>query len=194
MKCDMETMQAEKYCNYCKVEHLLTSEYWLRLQYSPKCKVRALHTHRLWKKKNPGKYKGYSSKHYAKNRDKVIQANFKYSKNRRKTDMSYRLTTILRSRLNRALKGNVKTGSAVNDLGCSIEDLKKYLESKFTNGMSWDNYGKRGWHIDHIRPLSSFNLIDSTELKQATHYTNLQPLWHVDNYKKSNKWSGARAP
>jgi hypothetical protein len=64
----------------------------------------------------------------------------------------------------------------------------KYLESKFQSGMTWENYGKNGWHIDHIRPLSSFNLIDDKQLKLACHYTNLQPLWAKDNLVKSNKW------
>ena len=92
----------------------------------------------------------------------------------------------LRSRLNKAIKGNYKTGSAVRDLGCSIKELKKYLESKWQQGMSWDNYGE--WHIDHIKPLNSFDLEDEEQLKEACHYTNLQPLWAKDNLKKGSKY------
>jgi hypothetical protein len=84
-----------------------------------------------------------------------------------------------------ALKRGTKTGSAVSDLGCSIEELKKYIETKFLEGMTWENYGK--WHIDHIIPLSKFNLSDREELLKAVNYTNLQPLWAEDNMKKSNK-------
>lgn len=83
----------------------------------------------------------------------------------------------------------VMTVSAVTDLGCSIEFLMEYLSSKFQEGMSWENYGKQGWHIDHILPLSKFNLEDPTEFKVANHYTNLQPLWAIDNLKKWNKVS-----
>ena len=88
----------------------------------------------------------------------------------------------LRARLNKAIKGNWKSGSAVSDLGCSISLLKQHLESKFQPGMTWDNYGK--WHIDHIEPLCKFDLTNGVELKKACHYSNLQPLWWHDNLNK----------
>lgn len=72
-------------------------------------------------------------------------------------------------------------------MGCTVEELKKYLESKWQEGMSWDNYGFHGWHIDHIKPLASFNLTDRDELLKACHYTNLQPLWCKDNMKKGKR-------
>jgi len=100
-------------------------------------------------------------------------------------EANYKLTKVLRSRLSKAIKNNFKSGSAVRDLGCSIEELKRHLESQFTEGMGWDNYGK--WHIDHIKPLSSFNLTKAEELKKACHFSNLQPLWAKDNLKKGNK-------
>ena len=108
-------------------------------------------------------------------------------KERLSSDINYLLKCKLRTRLNSAIKGNYKSGSAVSDLGCSIEDFKKYLESKFQDDMSWDNYNKHGWHIDHIIPLSSFDLTDREQLLKACHYTNLQPLWAKDNLSKSNK-------
>ena len=90
-------------------------------------------------------------------------------------------------RLHKALKNTFKSGSAVKDLGCSIEYLKAYLEGQFEPGMTWDNWGRRGWHIDHIRPLASFDLTDPEQFKQAVHYTNLQPLWAKDNLKKGKR-------
>jgi len=98
-----------------------------------------------------------------------------------------RLANTLRSRLSKAIKFKNKSSSAVKDLGCSIEELKKYLESKFQPGMTWENYGVYGWHIDHIIPLASFNLSIPDEFKKACHYTNLQPLWAKDNLKKGAK-------
>ena len=110
-----------------------------------------------------------------------------YYNNRRKTDIQFKLQAILRSRLYSAVKDNRKKGSAVKDLGCTIEQLKQHLESKFQPGMSWDNHTLDGWHIDHIKPLSSFDLSDRKQLLEACHYTNLQPLWAKDNLTKSDK-------
>jgi hypothetical protein len=67
----------------------------------------------------------------------------------------------------------------------NIEHIRAHLESKFQPGMTWANYGQ--WEIDHIKPLSRFDLTDPEQLKQACHYTNLQPLWAADNRKKNNK-------
>jgi hypothetical protein len=109
-------------------------------------------------------------------------------KKRYNSDIGYRLRSILRTRLNEALKNNQKTGSAVKDLGCSIDELRKYIESRWQPGMSWDNWSKDGWHIDHITPLSAFDLCDPLELKKACHYTNLQPLWAEDNLRKNGRY------
>lgn len=101
--------------------------------------------------------------------------------------MQYRLAGILRTRLYHAVSGKAKGGSAIKDLGCSMHELIMYLESKFEDGMTWDNYGKGGWHIDHILPLSSFDLIDNAQLQSACHYTNLQPMWELENLMKGAK-------
>ena len=71
-------------------------------------------------------------------------------------------------------------------VGCSMVQLRAYLESQFVSHMSWANYG-RAWHIDHIIPLASFNLSSESEIKKACHYTNLRPLWAKANIRKSDK-------
>ena len=106
-------------------------------------------------------------------------------KYREKTQV--RLAARLRKRLRKAIKNNYKSGSAVGDLGCSIVDLKTYLEKQFELGMSWDNWAVDGWHIDHIKPLASFDLTDRAQFLEACHYTNLQPLWAKDNLSKGAK-------
>lgn len=104
-------------------------------------------------------------------------------------DIQYRMAKNLRSRLYHAIKDGNKSGSAVRDLGCSIEELKIWLENKFQSGMTWENWGTGDgkWHIDHIMPLSSFDLTDREQFLKACHYTNLQPLWAEDNLRKGNK-------
>ena len=84
-----------------------------------------------------------------------------------------------------AYKKKYKDG-AVKDLGCSIDELKIYLERNFQHGMTWDNYGPV-WHIDHIKPLCQFDLTDENEIKKVCHYTNLQPLFAEDNFKKGGR-------
>src|SRR3990167_916712 len=103
-----------------------------------------------------------------------------YRRVRLKNDLQYKLANTLRSRLSKVLKGQ-KTGSAVGDLGCTIFEFKNYIESKFQPDMSWDKMGQI--HLDHIIPLSSFDLTDKSQLVKAVHYTNLQPLWAIDNFK-----------
>jgi len=151
---------------------------------------------KLYKEVNKDKIKIRDLIYYESNKDKMklykeVNKNRlnSYSRNKRKTDIQYKLKTNLRTRLRITLKNNYKSGSAVRDLGCSIESFKSYLESKFQSGMSWDNYGLYGWHIDHIKPLSSFDLTDRKQLLEACHYTNLQPLWAKDNLSKSDKIS-----
>ena len=78
-----------------------------------------------------------------------------------------------------------KNSRMIELLGCSKPFLKEYIEKKFKKGMSWNNYGK--WHMDHIYPLSKFNFDNPNSLKKACHYSNLQPLWAIDNIKKKNK-------
>jgi hypothetical protein len=137
-------------------------------------------------------------KYYQNNKEILLKRGKEYNKkhkeeikfrhfNRLKTDINYKLANDLRTRLYHALKDNQKSGSAVKDLGCSIPEFKTYLESKFQEGMSWKNWGVYGWHIDHIIPISSFNLQNRKEFLKANHYTNLQPMWAEENIRKNNK-------
>lgn len=103
---------------------------------------------------------------------------------KRKADPVSKLAKVLRGRLTDAIKGNYKKGSAVHDLGCTIPELKMYLEGQFTDGMTWENWSFRGWHIDHKIPLAFFDLTDREQLLKAVHYSNLQPLWMKENFKK----------
>ena len=88
--------------------------------------------------------------------------------------------------MNQTTKGRLND-STKELIGCSLEELKIHLENQFTKGMNWKNYGRNGWHIDHILPCASFDLTDLEQRKKCFHYTNLQPLWEIDNIRKSDK-------
>jgi len=127
----------------------------------------------------------YMQEWRADNADHVREYDREHQKRERATNLNAHLSQNLRMRLNRAIKRNTKAGSAVRDLGCSIEQLKTHLETQFVPGMTWDNWGE--WHIDHIKPLSAFDLTDRAQFLVACHYSNLQPLWEAENLRKSNK-------
>jgi hypothetical protein len=119
-----------------------------------------------------------------------IQAQRKrYKIKRKKNDVTFKILNRLRTRMLLVLKGQKKAGTSLNLLGCSPEELKSHLEAKFKEGMTWDNYGINGWHIDHIKPCALFDLSLPEEQKQCFHFTNLQPLWWDENLKKSDNYS-----
>lgn len=102
---------------------------------------------------------------------------------KRKENIQFKLSQNLRNRL----RNGIKTGSFIRDLGCTIAELKDHLESLFQPGMTWENYGIYGWHVDHKVPLASFDLTDREQFLKACHYSNLQPLWASDNLRKGAK-------
>jgi hypothetical protein len=134
------------------------------------------------RKLNPEKYRKYSN----------MKSKERYHK--KKNDPKYRIERILRGRLLRAVTLKHKKSSCIKLLGCSVDELKIYLESKFKEGMTWENHGVKGWHIDHIIPCASFDLTKEEEQKKCFHYSNLQPLWWIDNLRKSNKVEGEPPP
>lgn len=97
------------------------------------------------------------------------------------------LASVVRARIYDVLKHGYKSDRTEKLIGCSIKELKVYIEKQFKDGMTWDNYGFYGWHLDHILPLSSFDLTKAEEQKKAFHYTNIQPLWAKDNLRKHAK-------
>lgn len=125
---------------------------------------------------------GWRIKNAQKYRDENRESLNSYFRNYKRINPLYRVTTNLRSRLYHFLNGTMKSAPFVKLLGCDVDFLRSHLESKFQSGMSWDNYGL--WHVDHIKPLSSFNLLLTEQQHEACHYLNLQPLWAKDNISK----------
>lgn len=108
---------------------------------------------------------------------------------RMQEDPKYRLREKLSEKVRDAvmLRKGFKSEQVMDLIGCTIPEMRQHLESKFTEGMSWDNYGQ--WHMDHIIAVSHFDLADIAQRKQCFHYTNTQPLWGKDNEKKSNHFT-----
>ena len=99
-----------------------------------------------------------------------------------------RLKENLARRLRLLLEGQ-KSQNTMDLIGCSTEFLKSHLESTWSEGMSWDNYGLHGWHIDHRIPCAAFDQSDPTERAACWNYRNLQAMWGSENLSKSNEFS-----
>jgi len=136
------------------------------------------------------KHKNYCKKKRLENRDnrkcKVNKTFREWRYKKYHADPCFKLIVIQRSRIRVCIKRikAIKENKTLDLLGCTAEELKKHLESLWTEGMNWNNYGLYGWHVDHVKPLCSFDLTDSKQQKTALHYTNLQPLWAKDNLRK----------
>lgn len=154
-----------------------------------------------YREKHKEKVNNYSKEYHARNSETIKVKRKKYRQEnmprivkqmaeKRKSSIHHRIAHNLRSRLRFALKGLVKAAATFELIGCTADELKIYIENKFTEGMSWETYGNPNgdhsfcWHIDHIKPCASFDLTDPEQQRQCFHYTNLQPLWAEDNFSK----------
>lgn len=121
---------------------------------------------------------------YCRNNRKRIR---QYEREKYKNDPTYRISRLFRNQLRKALKKQqtIKSSSVLKLVDCSLTELRQHLQNQFQPGMSWQNHG--AWEIDHIQPLSSFDLTQSSEQQKAFHFTNLQPLWQKENRSKHAK-------
>ena len=181
------------YSSWCRCCSREATARWARNN-SEKVRVAAIR----WKKNNPEKVKIIKARSEKNNltakrkggarwRQNHPEYKAAYLRKRRINKPGFKMMENIRRAMNLALKNNTKVGHTTELLGCSIEELRDYLERLFLPGMTWGNYGKDGWHIDHIIPLSYFDMSNPEQQKRAWHYTNLQPLWAKDNIRKSNK-------
>lgn len=166
----------QTYCRQC--------ENSMRKAWAKDNRAKATETARIYRQANKQQHAESVKRYNAAHPDRRRKTHRTYIAGRKLNDLNFKLACAIRSRLGSALKDNAKAGSAVEDLGCTIQELREHLESKFQERMTWDNWTTDGWHIDHIKPLASFDLSNSEEFKQAVHFSNLQPLWAVDNIQK----------
>jgi len=155
---------SEYHVNYYRTHKKEVQEYKIKTRHHSAMYMRQ------WRKDHSPHLKDYKKRYHRDVESKQIE---------------YRILHSLRGRLLQALNGTIKTKRTMEFIGCSMTQLKSHLSSQFQNGMDWDNYGRKGWHIDHIIPCSSFDMTNLDEQKKCFHYTNLQPLWWLDNCRKN---------
>ena len=155
-------------------------------------KIRYSASSKLWRRNNPEKYKSSYTNWQKTNKQKHYEHTKKSRKKQYRNNPTLRITMALRTRLYQALKGVGRSGCTMDLLGCDLNFFKNHISLLFVEGMSWENYGK--WHLDHIKPCSSFDLSQEKQQKQCFHYTNFQPLWSEENIRKSDKLDWIRFP
>jgi hypothetical protein len=204
--------KGQRICKDCKKQYRkkrnkITKEY--HREYYKKNKEKIKKREKLYRDKNKDIIKKRQKKYEEGNREKITERKNIYRKNnkerlnsktrirerfKRKTDVNWKLSKILRGRLNDAIKNSYRYThcSAVNNLGYSIEELKLYLENLFKPGMSWNNWGKVNkdengyfWEIDHIISFNSVDLTNEEELLKVCNYKNLRPCWRWANMARN---------
>ena len=168
-----------------------------------KNKAYILRRAKLWRDKNKEKIRAKYKKYYYENHEKMLASaartrnkrrkerslkQYEYKKKRLKTDIAFKLTERIRSRINLCLKRykTIKSQEFKALLGTNdMQVIWRHLEKQFKKGMTKDNHGL--WHIDHIRPISSFDLSKPDQQLKCFHYTNMQPLWAKENLSKGSK-------
>lgn len=184
----------DHYKNNIMEERLRVKRYreehpWITKEYYAKNKEEIQKRAKEWRLENKDKIQDQNKAYRDSHREEIK----KYYEERMKSDPRFRITLALRSRVRSSLRSQnaKKTKHTLDLIGCSINGLKKHLESQFLPGMTWDNYGgKIGWQIDHIRPCATFDLTKEEDQKECFNYKNLRPLWGIDNWKKNSLYNG----
>lgn len=202
----------KKSCITCKIKFPLDSfgkDKSRKDGYKYNCKICARLIQQNSRDKKPSHYKDKSKQYYEQNKQIIFQKQYKrnysnpeerkkyqdnwlkknpeyykqYKKKKRQTDIQYKIKCSLRERIRKSLKNNFKTGKTIELLGCSIEEYIIYLECKFDQNMTWENYGIY-WEIDHIIQLHTFDLTDIELQKQAFNFKNTRPLTVRENRQR----------
>jgi hypothetical protein len=154
-----------------------------------------------WKAKNRERVAEYNKKYKAEHRDEISIYNTAYSLNNRDTiqqrssanylrlyheDPNFKVAHLLRARVRKTLNGNIRADSALEFLGCTLDFFKAWLTYCFAEDMNFDNHGNI-WHIDHTIPCSKFNFTNDSEQKICFHWSNMKPMYAVDNISKNNR-------
>lgn len=161
----------------------------------------------LWRQANSERFKetsaAYRKKHGQASMRKMLndpirrERHYKrlhaWQKSKMQKDPCFAIYKRVMAQMFRAMRKHMAGGPVTQQfkivqlLGCDWMDFIQHIEAQFLPGMTWQNHGQSGWHFDHIRPLSSFDLTDARQLSEGCHFTNVQPLWAADNIRKGGK-------
>lgn len=206
-------------CSKCGEEFPETRKYFCQRKtgkYVSECRKCVNEANKLWRRKNRDEVKEYNKKYLINNKERLKllwqeyrnknrkkinkhKKEYKQTEHYQKVNREWRakpknkLCKNVSSRISNYFSCDTASKTFQEKMGYSLNDLKKHLEKQFKNGMSWDNYGCNGWHVDHICPVSSFSYesYNDDAFKKCWSLDNLQPLWALDNLKKSNKIMGS---
>ena len=199
-----------KTCTTCGRTYPATTEFFYKSPFSPGLKAACKCCHRAyaraWAETHPEQHKATTQRWLDENAERNKQREKEYRvrpdvKERRAKNAlrryyrtsQDRLAGCMRASIHRAREAVTPRKNWQQVLGYSIAELKSHLESLFEPGMSWDNYGRNGWHIDHVRPVSSFTFTspDDPDFKVCWALSNLQPLWEHANCSKGASFPGS---
>lgn len=174
-----------------------TSESGRKRYADPEKRKKIQEANSKWAAANPEKVKEKSARAYAKNIERIKmlarisrQAKREDRLARYRNDPHYKMAILMRTRIGKLIKRGDKSAATKELLGCDRETFVAHIEKQFKPGMTWDNWSFHGWHVDHIKPLISFDLTVPEQQKAAFHYTNLQPLWAAENMIKGGRYEG----
>jgi hypothetical protein len=173
---------AKKYLE--KNPHMVSSVRLKKYRENPEFLKKEKERRKLYYQNNIEKERESRKQYYYKNKKTERKKNNEWKKNNLKNNPLERIKKNIRDRIREFLTGENKSKRTFDIIGLDKEKFKSYIENKFTEGMTWENYGQ--WHLDHVKPL--YLSENEEDLIKLNHYTNLQPLWAEDNLKKNRKY------
>lgn len=186
-----------KYCKDCNTIHtsdLFDLDRTKKSGLATYCKVCSGKRIAKYQQDHKDERNQYFKDYYQKNIESMRSYLRQYKSYRYANDTEYKLLECYRGIVTNALTKSHKsrTEKTIFLLGCKISELKLYLESQFTEGMTWENYGIKGWQVDHKKPCAAFDLSDINQRLQCFHFSNLQPLWAKENRDKGSHYNGKK--
>lgn len=160
-------------------------------EYRPSYQKENSHKWAEYRSDNRERLASEAREYRAENKVDISARDVARKRRKRNVDPIYAMRHRIRARIAMAYSGRLKPASTQRLIGCSFDEFALHMSKQFKEGMTWEN--RREWHIDHIIPVSSFDLSDAEQAKKAFHWSNCQPLWAKENLLKGSKLTGDAA-